>query len=72
VKSLEIVGEASYRLTKEFRDKHAEIDWQTIIGMRHVLVHGYYQIEDFIAWGVVQKDLPPLKKQIQTLYDNEI
>jgi len=72
VKNLEIIGEASYKLTKEFRNKYAEIDWQTIIGLRHVLVHGYYQTEDFIIWGVVQKDLQPLKEQIQTLYDNEI
>ena len=70
VKNLEIIGEASFKLTKGFKNKHNEIDWQTIIGMRHVLVHGYYQIEDFIAWGVVQKDLQPLKEQIQALYDN--
>lgn len=67
VKNLEIIGEASNKLTKEFRNKYVEIDWQTIIGLRHVLVHGYYQIEDFIAWGVIQKDLQPLKEQIQAL-----
>jgi uncharacterized protein with HEPN domain len=72
VKNLENIGEASYKLTKEFKIKHAEIDWKTIIGLRHVLVHGYYHIEDFIAWGVIQKDLLPLKEQIQKLYDNEI
>ena len=54
------------------RDKYTEIEWQTIIGLRHVLVHGYYQIEDFITWGVIQKDLQPLKKQIQTLYENKL
>jgi len=71
IKNLEIVGEASYKLTKEFRDKYAEIDWRTIIGLRHVLVHGYYQVEDFIAWGIIQKDLQPLKEQIQMIYDSE-
>ena len=71
VKNLEIIGEASYKLTTEFKNEHTEIDWQTIIGLRHVLVHGYYQVEDFIAWGVIQKDLQPLKEQIQILYDNE-
>lgn len=67
VKNLEIIGEAAYKLTKEFREKHSEIDWQAIIGMRHVLVHGYYQVEDFIAWGVLQKDLKPLKEQIKAI-----
>ena len=72
VKNLEIIGEASYKLTKEFKNKYAEMDWQTIIGLRHVLVHGYYQVEDFITWGVIQKDLQPLKEQIQALYNKEL
>ena len=70
VKNLEIIGEASYKLTSEFKDKHTEIDWKTIIGMRHVLVHGYYQVEDFIAWEVIQKDLLPLREQIQALHNS--
>jgi uncharacterized protein with HEPN domain len=45
-KVVEIVGEASYRLTKEFRENHPEIEWRKIINMRHILVHGYYQTED--------------------------
>ena len=71
VKNLEIIGEASYKLTKEFKYQHNEIDWQIIIGLRHILVHGYYQTEDFIIWGVVQKDLRPLKEQILLLYNQE-
>jgi len=71
IKNIEIIGEASYKLSKEFREKHPEMNWAQIIGMRHVLVHGYYLIEDIIAWEVVQKDLLPLKEQIQTLYDKE-
>ena len=71
IKNIEIVGEASYKISKEFKEKHPEIEWAKIVGMRHVLVHGYYQIEDSIAWEVVQKDLLPLRKQIQELYENE-
>lgn len=36
------------------------------------VVHGYYQIEDFIAWDTASNDLRPLKEQIKTIYDNEI
>ena len=43
VKHVEIIGEAVYMLTKEFRAEHPEVDWEVIEGMRHVLVHGYYQ-----------------------------
>ena len=42
VKLVEIIGEAAYMLTKEFRNKHPEVEWRAMEGMRHVLVHGYY------------------------------
>ncbi len=44
VKHVEIIGEAVYKLTKEFRTAHAEVEWDAIERMRHVLVHGYYKI----------------------------
>ncbi|MDR1003431.1 MAG: DUF86 domain-containing protein [Prevotellaceae bacterium] len=67
IKNLEIIGEAAYLLTKEFKEEHPEIDWSSIIYMRHVLVHGYYQIKDDIVWATVQTDLKPLKEQIFSL-----
>jgi len=70
IKNLEIIGEASYKLTKEFIAKHNNVEWKTIIGLRHVLVHGYYQIKDEVAWKIVQKDLVPLQKQIKEIYEN--
>ena len=63
----EIVGEAAYLITKEFREEHQEIAWNEVIGMRHVLVHGYYQIRDEIVWGTIQTDLFPLKDKIERL-----
>ncbi len=48
IKNLEIIGEAAYKLTKSFKLKHTSIEWSDIIGMRHILVHGYYQIKDEI------------------------
>jgi uncharacterized protein with HEPN domain len=49
VKCVEIVGEASYKLTKEIREENAEIEWREIIAMRHILVHGYYKTKDEIV-----------------------
>ena len=70
VKNLEIVGEASYMLSKEIKEQHAEIDWQDIIALRHLLVHGYYHIRDEIVWAMISDDLPPLKEQIKRIIDN--
>ncbi|MDR2556957.1 MAG: DUF86 domain-containing protein [Bacteroidales bacterium] len=68
IKNLEIIGEASWKLTNELREAHSEIEWRKITGMRHVLVHGYYQIEDMFAWEIIEKDLQPLKEKIEAIY----
>lgn len=67
VKNIEIVGEATYMLTKEFKQTHSSIPWRVIEKMRHVLVHGYYTISPEKVWETVQEDLPVLKKQITSL-----
>ena len=60
MKNIEIIGEAANMLTVDFRERHTELPWEQIIGMRHVLVHGYAQISDMKLWRTVTKDLLPL------------
>ncbi len=67
IKNLEIVGEAAYLLTQDFRAKHDFVEWNEMIGMRHILVHGYYQIKDEIIWATIETDLKPLREKIATL-----
>lgn len=64
VKNIEIIGEAAYHLTKEFRETHNEIPWNLIIRMRHVLVHDYYQIDEKEVQYVIEDNLLPLHEQI--------
>lgn len=56
----EIIGEAAYKLTHEFRDTHTELPWKEIIGMRHLLVHGYFTISHDALWDVIQNDIPDM------------
>ena len=65
VKCIEIIGEAAYMLTNEFRETHPQTPWNVIVKMRHVLVHGYYAIQMPIVWDIVSNDLPVLKLQIE-------
>jgi uncharacterized protein with HEPN domain len=71
VKNLEIVGEAAYMLSKPFRTQHPGVEWDDIIAMRHVMVHGYYQIEDVDVWNIIQNDLPQLREQVKGLLVTE-
>ena len=62
-----VIGEAAYKISKDFVAAHTEIPWQDIADMRHHLVHGYYQVDPSIVWDVIQHDLEPLRKQIERL-----
>lgn len=65
VRHLEIIGEAASRVSDETQARYPEIPWGKMIGMRHVLVHGYFDIDLDIVWSVIENDLLPLKEQIQ-------
>jgi len=56
----QIVGEAANRVSKAERERHAEIPWGQIIGLRNRLVHGYDSINFDILWQVLNADLPAL------------
>ena len=71
VKQVEIIGEAAYRLTKQFKESHPEVAWDKMEGMRHVLVHDYYAIDPKRLKVVIEKDIPFLCPQIQALYNTE-
>lgn len=60
-----IIGEAANKLTKEFCLSHPNTPWRKIAGMRHVLVHDYYQIDIDELWDVIKEDLIILKPQIE-------
>ncbi len=66
-KLLEIIGEAAYMLTKDFKEEHSEIQWRYIEDMRHVLVHGYYQVQYSIMRQTIVEDLPMLRRQLERM-----
>ena len=65
VRCLQIIGEAARTLPEEFKNKHNEINWQNIIGMRHVIVHEYFKVDLSIVETVLEEHLPILKDQIE-------
>ena len=64
VKHLEIIGEAAYKLTNAFRNSHPQTPWRQIISMRHVMVHGYFQISEKQVYYAIVDDLMSLKNQV--------
>lgn len=65
VKTIEIVGEAAARVTKERQTAIPEIPWPQIVSMRNRLIHAYFDINTQVVWKTVIEDLPPLIQQLQ-------
>ena len=65
MKTVEIVGEAAYMLTKEFKEAHSETPWDIIQGMRHILVHGYASVNASTLYETTVNNIPELRKQVE-------
>ena len=65
VKDAEIIGEAANQVSRSTRDQTPGIPWDDIIGMRHRLVHAYFDINLDILWKTAQEDLPPLIAELE-------
>lgn len=65
-----ILGEAARRISQQLRERHADVPWRDIIGMRSVVTHGYDQIDDDELWQVIDRDLPELISKLETILAN--
>lgn len=71
IRNLEIMGEATKRLSSELRSKYNEVPWRQIAGLRDVLIHDYLKVDLQEVWIIVKDELPVLKTKIkQIMLDN--
>ncbi len=67
VHHLRIIGEAARAMPEEVRRLAPEVPWRQLVGMRHVLVHGYFHIDTDLVWETVQRDVPALRPSLEAL-----
>ncbi len=60
IRQLEIVGEATKRLSDGLRDNHPEVPWRQMAGMRDILIHAYDHVDLNAVWNVTQQAIPDL------------
>jgi uncharacterized protein with HEPN domain len=60
IRRIQLVGEAASQVSEETRAEMPNIEWRRIVGMRHLVVHRYWDIDLDIVWGVVNEHLPRL------------
>jgi uncharacterized protein with HEPN domain len=64
LRNLEIIGEATKKLSVELRTANTNIEWKKMAGMRDKLIHDYAGVDNWAVWSVVQNILPQLKLDI--------
>lgn len=64
IRQLEIIGEATKRLSDELRGKHADIPWQDMAGMRDKLIHDYFGVDLEKVWLTAKEDISLLKTEV--------
>ena len=65
MKNVEIVGEAAFMLSAEFKETHPKTPWKVVQGMRHYLVHGYANIDIHELYSTAVNDIPILREQAE-------
>jgi uncharacterized protein with HEPN domain len=67
VRQLEIIGEATKRLSQPLREKYPQIPWRQVAGLRDVLIHDYALVDLQAVWQITQKELPELRAVVDAI-----
>ncbi|NOT31706.1 MAG: DUF86 domain-containing protein [Planctomycetes bacterium] len=64
IRLLEVIGEAAAQVSVETQAAHPDVPWRKMTGLRHRLIHGYFNVNLDIVWDTIQEDLPPLIRSL--------
>ena len=64
---LTIIGEATKRISKEYRNRHPEMPWRRMAGMRDVLIHAYERVALNEVWIAATVAVPDLIRKLEPL-----
>lgn len=71
LRNLEVLGEAAKGIPDDVRQRHPDVDWRGLAGLRDILAHAYFALDDPTLWKIVQIDIPrviellgPIEKEL--------
>jgi uncharacterized protein with HEPN domain len=71
IRQLEIIGEATKRLSPDLRARYPEMPWRRVAGLRDVLIHQYMGVDLEAVWGIVDDHIPTLKLRIEQILSTD-
>lgn len=71
LRNLELIGEASKRLSDDFKNRNPQLPWKKIIGLRNIVIHAYSDVDIDIIWDIIKKNIPETKDIIKEIYEKE-
>lgn len=67
LRALEIIGEAAGRIPVEWRTLYTDLPWREMVGMRNIVIHHYFGVDEAVVWRTIQEELPPLIESVSRI-----
>jgi len=67
MRNLAIIGEAAKKIPADARRRYPSVEWKKMAGLRDIVVHDYFGIDEDIIWDVVTRSIPDLKRHINIM-----
>ncbi len=71
VRNLEIIGEAAKNLPDDIRLRYRSIEWRKIAGLRDVIAHEYFGIDNDILWDIIENKIHSLQEEVRGIVEKE-
>ena len=69
LRNLEILGEAVRHIPEKVREAYPQVPWVKIAGLRNILAHAYFGVDNDIIWDVLANHIRPLARELRRIAD---
>ena len=67
IRELEIMGEAAGRVSRELAEAHPHVPWREITGIRHKLIHDYFEVDLEVVWRTATENVPAVLADLEVI-----